>query len=221
MSINALTEDILEKSEELVLMPVIKHTETAIVCAGKSSRMGRDKALLPFGDSLMLAHLIDIYRKAGVSRIYVVINTEQYHSEAFASIFSNRPDTVVICNPHVEYGRTYSLRLFLEAITQTQACFLQNIDNPVRDIALLKQMAEALIDDEAFVCPQFEGKNGHPVLLGKSILNHLARLDNNSWILREELNHFKGIYLPIASKDVLLDLNTPEDWRHFHKEANL
>ncbi|MCD8331063.1 MAG: molybdenum cofactor guanylyltransferase [Oscillospiraceae bacterium] len=37
-------------------------TAAVILAGGKSSRMGRDKAMLPFGEDTMLSHLVGLYR---------------------------------------------------------------------------------------------------------------------------------------------------------------
>lgn len=44
-----------------------------VLAAGRSSRMGAFKPMLPFGESTVLGHIVACLREAGLDRIHVVI----------------------------------------------------------------------------------------------------------------------------------------------------
>ncbi len=179
-----------------------------ILSAGNSSRMGREKALLPYGNGLTFAgQLIRTYTGFGCRPVTIVVN-ESYNQPMAGDGVVN-----FILNCNVDMGRSHSIHLGLQEIPAGLPCFIQNIDNPFTDGLLLQEMIVNLTT-EGYVVPEYNGKGGHPVLLSSRITDHLRKMDDIG-NLREELRHFSRT--AIASKDerILRNINTPGDYLKF------
>lgn len=185
-----------------------------ILSGGNSVRMNSPKALLSFKGITLIEALCMTYISAGIIKPIIVFNHHlfQYNlEETIQSIFSK---VKIIKNLFPDKGRTFSIQLGLSELGTNSVCFIQNIDNPEISVELIKKMLKA-IEDDGFVVPVKNGRGGHPILLGKNVVNHLKnkRLDN--WILRDELKLFKKIEIDAGQTNVLLNLNTPLDWGNY------
>ena len=76
-------------------------------------------------------------------------------------------------------------------------------------------------DENAYVVPANHGASGHPILIGKKIIEHLAVLRSSKWILKDELKKFKKIIIDAPDNNVLLNLNTEKDWEKYCEEVKL
>ena len=181
-----------------------------ILSAGTSGRMKREKALLPYGNGLtFFGQLIKIYTGFGCEPIIMVVN------EQFKPSNPDAGRVEYVLNEHTEWGRTYSIQLGLQKMSLVPACFLQNIDNPFVSPELLRQM-HAGIRPEGYVVPVYKGKGGHPILLGRQLMDHLRNREKIP-DLRDALKAFKRIDIPFDDERIHLNINTPEDYNSFLK----
>ncbi len=83
-------------------------TEAIILAAGRSSRMGRAKALLPIGGVTSLERVAGSLRAAGVERIVVVTGHEHAAllppSSGFRCSACTTPTTTRACSPRCRPG---------------------------------------------------------------------------------------------------------------------
>ena len=181
-----------------------------ILAAGKSQRMGKDKASLLLSNGETFAgHLFTQYTRLGCRPLLMVVN----NSTDLSRIDPGKVKYIV--NQNLEKGRSWSIMLGLKQIPAGHACFIQNVDNPVSDTALLRQMCDAL-SPEKYIVPAFGGKGGHPVLLGSRVVEELCKKDiiiN----LREELEKYPRVEIPARDGTIHLNINTPEDFAMFIK----
>ena len=114
-------------------MPMNVHTITNIptdgivLAGGLSSRMGRDKALLPWHGRALLEHMRGLLRQAGAERVWVSGNYP-----AFGGI----PDRVARCGP---LGGLYSVAMCMP----DAAALVLPVDTPNVTPALLQRLRDA------------------------------------------------------------------------------
>ncbi len=179
-----------------------------IPAAGNSERMGSDKALLQHTNGTTFAeNLLVNYTEAGADTVVIVVN------KSFDLLQIKSRSSVCVVNDHVEYGRSYSIKLGIQHIPAGNACFIQNIDNPCIDQNLLWALLYAVKDD-AYVIPVSKGRGGHPVLLGKGIVRTMINKD--PFVdFREVLKKFHRIEILWEDPGILLNINTSEDYLKF------
>jgi molybdenum cofactor cytidylyltransferase len=179
-----------------------------IPAAGYSERMGVDKLLLKREDGItFISHLIDFYAASFANPIIVVVNRKSRFSQELKS-----PVRVVI-NDFIEKGRTFSIKIGIEVLPEGIPCFIHNIDNPHVDSRMIRQMLSEISDD-SYCVPIFQGRRGHPVLLGRNIVSYIRSISIFT-DLREVLSNYKRIEIQCNTDKVLLNINTPDDYRKY------
>lgn len=176
-----------------------------IPAAGFSGRMGMPKAeLLTREGDTFLNHLLGSYLSLGAEQIILV------SASNLATSFGENERLTQLINPHPEKGRSHSLKLGFQKVNQGNACFIQNIDNPFWDESLIAEMIDKL-SENASVVPCFEDQKGHPVLLGKTIVQYLKSLESID-NLKVELDKFPRQLIQWNDPGILLNINTPEQY---------
>jgi len=127
-----------------------------ILCGGKSSRMGRDKASLPFGPELMLQRVVRLIGESiPLENVVVVAAPNQSLPEL--------PATVSIARDEYEFGGPLQgLSVGLRALTdRADAVYATACDVPLLSPAFVDRMFELLGDSDAVV--PFDGEHHHPL----------------------------------------------------------
>lgn len=190
-----------------------------ILSAGASSRMGRDKALLPWppaansGETLLSAS-IEIL-KPFTECIIVVAgrNLEALIPVALAHGAS------IVQNIAPERGQFSSLQVGLrEAIARgLDAAMITLVDSPPLSAASMQKLtiafSKALARGHWGVAPEHDGKRGHPLFAGRALIDAFvaAPVTSNA---REVKHRFAQLIETIPVSDALftIDVNTPEQY---------
>ena len=180
-----------------------------ILAAGSSGRMGQPKALLPFDRQRCFARkLADEFYAFGCCRVAMVTNSDVV--ELVGSCKYNLNGMDIILNPTPSLGRFYSLYLALQAI-DTQYIFMANADNPFVTAGLLSKLWENARQAD-YVCPAYKGKGGHPILISPDIVSAVKAQTSFQINLKDFLNRFRRIYVDVDDEQVLVNINTPDDY---------
>lgn len=184
-----------------------------ITAAGLSSRMGRLKALLPFGDGTMISRCVDNMRAAGAEIIVVVTG---HRAEEIEAHLSGKGCTFV---RNVDYASNQmfdSLSLGLRELKgRCSAVLISPVDVP----CVREETVKALLMSEgAFAVPVYKGKRGHPVLLrGEYIAPILSH--NGEGGLRGAIEELDIAVTEMDCNDegVSIDADRPEDYERLLK----
>lgn len=193
-----------------------------LLAAGESTRMGQLKALLPWRGQTLLEHQVSALREGGAERVIVVLG----HRAGELSLILDGMDGVSwTVNPDYLLGKTTSIKAGLSALTSSLA--LEGEGEMVRDIILLNVDQPRSAEDVARILnthqahgysvtvPEYNGKGGHPIVLSAALLPELREIDEESQGIKavvrrrpESVNR-----IPLDNPEILLDLNTPEQYR--------
>ncbi len=192
-----------------------------ILAAGESSRMGRDKALLPWppqptnstGDTFLSA-AIRLFLDH-VDEVLVVTGKNQ--SALAPIIYAN--GAALVINPDPDRGQFSSLQVGLQEVLNRgrDAAMVTLVDRPpVRPETIEKLQAafdSATANRKWAVIPQFEGKHGHPILLGREMLTAFLNAPATSNAREVEHANQSAIeYLSVDDPLVSLNVDTPEQY---------
>ena len=123
-------------------------TSAIVLCGGRSTRMGRDKASLPFGEKTLLDRVV---RLVGDSVEEVVIVGRPGQFVGGGSPFLGSPVPVsVVCDPTEGLGPLAAIVTGLQAITGDRA-FVTACDMPLLRPAMVRRLLELLGDHEVCV----------------------------------------------------------------------
>ncbi len=111
-----------------------------VLAAGESSRMGRDKALLPFRGSTFLEEIVSMLRQAQVKKMVVVLGHHAQQVQASVKL----GDTEVVVNPRYREGQTSSLQAGLLALNEeVEGILLCLVDHPFIYASVVRKLIEA------------------------------------------------------------------------------
>jgi CTP:molybdopterin cytidylyltransferase MocA len=192
-------------------------TFALIPACGKSTRMGRPKLTLKLRGRTVLEHVFHALRAAGVEHVLVVVGPQVPELAPIAEA-----NGVDVCRLTEE---TAGMRATVEAgLTWLEQRFhprpeddwlLVPGDLPALDPEVVRQLraARQAYPDRSVFVPAFEGRRGHPTLIGwhhvAGIRAHPRGEGLNTYLRRQGR---EVLELAVASAAVLCDLDTPEDY---------
>ncbi len=189
-----------------------------ILAAGNSERMGYPKFTNIYDNNIsFLENIIFSYKKLGINKIVVVINSENKKYIEKNNI--NLGDSKLIINKYPEKGRFYSIITGLKYFSDEKAIFLHNSDNPFAEKDVLEKLIEN-ISNKNFVVPYYNQKGGHPILISKKIVDEIKIEKDESKNFKEVLKKFSKKIIVVNSNKILLNINTPEDYIIFRKNIS-
>jgi molybdenum cofactor cytidylyltransferase len=195
-----------------------------ILAAGESSRMGRDKALLPWPPSGAGSARIttDTFLSAAIrlffSHVDVVLVVAGKNEGALAPIvYANGASLVV--NPDPARGQFSSLRVGLQEVLNRgrDAAMVTLVDRPPVRTETMETLELAFERATAHrkwaVIPEYQGKHGHPILIGREMLEAFLRAPEGSDAREVEHAHRSQIeYVPVEDPLVAVNVDTPEQY---------
>ncbi len=191
-------------------------TAAILLAAGESTRMGRPKALLPWGGATLIEYQVQQLSEAGVGEIVVVLGhaADEIRPQVRPSTGSGwGPRTIV--NLHYREGRATSLRAGAGALPDdAHPIIVLNVDQP-RPAELLRSLLAAHEAGTSLISrPAFEGQHGHPPVLDGVLLDELRAVEEESLGLRGVMTaHANDVAnVDLGDERVLVSFNTPEEY---------
>ncbi len=188
-----------------------------ILAAGESTRMGTDKALLPYRGRTFLETIVQALRDAGLERIAVVLG---HHAEEIRAA-ANLEGVEVVVNEDYSRGQTSSLQAGLRKLAspEVEAVLLSLVDHPGISSETVRTIVARFRETQcAVVIPTYQNQRGHPVLIARALFDELLRLSPDTGanaILRQHYSE-KGM-VEVNDAGILLDIDTPEAYRKLLK----
>ncbi|HWG49562.1 MAG TPA: nucleotidyltransferase family protein [Candidatus Acidoferrales bacterium] len=184
-----------------------------ILAAGASSRMGRDKALLPWqGGTFLSAAIQALQRETEL----VIVVAGKNASTLEPVIYSNA--AFLVENPHPELGQMSSLQRGLEEVLNRgrDAAVITLVDRPAPRAETVGQIKSAFLaagDDIWAAIPEYAGRHGHPIIAGREMIEAFVRAPATSTARDVEHSRQQHIlYVPVDDPLVTVNVNTEEDY---------
>jgi molybdenum cofactor cytidylyltransferase len=192
-----------------------------ILAAGESTRMGKDKALLPWPptgtggpEGTFLSGSINLLNR--FTDLVVVVagrNERDLASVVYAC------GGFVVRNPAPERGQFSSLQVGLQEVLNRgrDAAMVTLVDRPPCSAAtiqtLLTAFEAAALEGKWAVVPEYGGKHGHPILLGREMIEAFLKAPAASTARDVEHHNQKRMaYVPVEDSTIAVNVNTPEDY---------
>lgn len=194
-----------------------KHQVAGIIlAAGESSRMGRDKALLPLGPQTFVERLLGVLSGA-VSPIVVVLG---HHSEqierAIAPAIARTPGARIVRNPDFQLGQLSSLQMALRSLAgqDVAGAVVCLVDHPAIPRSVVGQLLTRFAAGGApILIPSHNHRRGHPVLFAALLFPELLAApvaEGARVVVRAHESEIE--YLETVEESVLWDIDRPEDY---------
>jgi len=179
-----------------------------ILAAGRSSRMGRDKALLPVGDTTWIGRLASVFLQA-LGPVVVVVG---HHANEVAAAVPE--GATAVRNRDYDRGMLSSLQTGLGAIpAEAPGAVFTLVDHPHLRPETLAAVVEAFERTAPpMVIPRYRGERGHPVAVRRDVIDELLALPATASpkpVVRARYE--EATFLDLDDPAVTEDLDRPED----------
>jgi molybdenum cofactor cytidylyltransferase len=189
-----------------------------VLAGGKSSRMGRPKALLPIGSAgqTFFDRVTGTLLDAGIEDVIVVVGAD---ARAIRAGARPRSGVRIVDNLDYEHGQLTSLLTGLRAIdvSHATAALVTLIDVPLVSAATVRTLVAAQRERDApIVRPVSSGRHGHPVIFGRALFEELYTADPSQGAKPVVRAHAADmIEVPIHDEGAFTDIDTPEDYERY------
>jgi molybdenum cofactor cytidylyltransferase len=141
-----------------------------VLGAGASTRLGRPKQTLPFGDTTLLGHVLRDVEDSSLDRVVLVVGGAT--AEALAPITPRRAE--VVRNDSYGSGCASSLLAGLDAAGDVMAVMLLLGDMPGVEPAVIDQVASRWDEMRPWAAvTSYRGVLGHPLVFSKEAFPEL------------------------------------------------
>lgn len=182
-----------------------------ILCAGRSSRLGVFKPLLPLGEETLIERAIRLFREAGLADVTAVLG---HRAESVLPLLEQHGVRPVL-NDRYDEGMFSSFQTGVRSLDRgRRAFFVLPVDIPLVRPETLQALMDAFRDGETDVCrPCFRGRYGHPPLIASALIPAIEEFDGMGG-LRALLTRWGGRTVDVAVEDpgILLDVDTRDDY---------
>lgn len=192
-----------------------------ILAAGESSRMGTDKALLPWPPQLAGTPSKDTFLSAAIRSLmlatdFVVIVAGKNEPVLAPIVYANGASLVT--NPDPSRGQFSSLQVGLHEVLNRgrDAAVITLVDRPpvsAATVQVLRDAFEAAVQNIWAVVPEISGKHGHPYLVGRELIEKFLQSPATASARDIEHRYQEHIqYVAVSDPFVALNINTPDDY---------
>ena len=189
-----------------------------ILAAGRSTRMGQSKPLLPHGTvqgQTFVSHLVQVVRTAGIADIYVIGRSD----DTVLPVEVERVGATFIRNPRSDEGQLSSLQAGLSAaeadVEDLDAVMVLPADVPRVSVDSVRRLLAAASESSATILRvTHQGRHGHPVLFKRPVFAELQRADPEVGaraVVRADPARVEDVEVEDAG--VTIDVDTPDDYR--------
>ena len=202
-----------------------------ILAAGESSRMGRDKALLPWPLHPTSPEQSDTFLSATIrlflSHTDIVLVVVGKNEAALSPIvYANGASLVV--NPEPARGQFSSLQLGLQEVMNRgrDTAMITLVDRPPVQKETIETLEaafnRAIVKRKWAVVPEYQGKHGHPILIGREMLGEFLKAPETSNAREVERAHEDDIeYVPLDDPLIALNIDTPEQYASLNRPPRI
>ena len=180
-----------------------------VLGAGGSSRLGRPKQLLAYGDGTLLGHVVGVARACAFDQLVVAIGGSA--DEVRAGVDLAGAD--VVLNDGYGAGCSSSIAAALGVVDpRCQVLVLMLGDQPGVTAATVAALLEDRGGAPLAICRYDDGR-GHPIAFARTMFADLAGLhgDKGVWrLLDERAGEVHEVAIP---GPIPLDVDTPEDYQ--------
>lgn len=213
----SILSELIKERHEIYFSRIKKQVTAIVLAAGKSTRMGQQKLLMPFEGRSMVATVANKIAGSVSSRTIVVTGSDrgkiEEELEAYPVFFIN--------NERFEEGMLTSVKAGVAATDpETDGYLVLLGDQPMVSEAVINRLISVFQKGgKGLLIPVFRGKRGHPVLIGSKYKNEIKILNPEIGLRDLFLKHPDDIQeIEVELAEVLRDIDTPGDYERETKQ---
>ncbi len=193
---------------------------TAIVlAAGRSSRMGRPKQLLPWGDTTVLGRTIGNLQQSCVNEVVVISG---YQAQEVEKVSAQLGVQTFFNELYASGGMISSVQTALRLLPDNREAILVMLaDQPMVEPAIIDRLIEAWSENKGeLLAPVIGGRRGNPVLIGRRYFDELLSLPEGAAPRELIRRHNAELHLvEVKTDSILHDLDEIEDYKRWRPKG--
>ncbi|TQI78793.1 molybdenum cofactor cytidylyltransferase [Serratia fonticola] len=190
----------------------MQHIDSVILAAGMSTRMGRWKMMMPFGDGTILDAAIN----NALGFCHRVIVVSGFRGDELAQHYHKHPGVVVVHNADYPQGMLSSIRVGVQQVRGSHF-FLA-----LGDMPCINSWVYAALWQErgAFtLIPRCSLGKGHPVLLPSTLIPHIQAAGPDM-TMKQVIQRQDYRFLEVKDFAIHQDVDTPQQYQQLcHRDA--
>ncbi|OMP67259.1 nucleotidyltransferase family protein [Domibacillus epiphyticus] len=186
-----------------------------VLSAGKSSRMGQLKQLLPIQGVAMAELILTKVLSFPFSKIISVVGFKK--EEIKNSVIIKDTRFKWVSNDHFHEGLSSSIKeAILHADTDIIGVMVFLGDQPLFKEKTILQLFDKIMNLETsstcIIQPTYNGQTGHPVFIPSGLFPYVGELSGDQGAKRIFKFAEKHIFVPVDDRGVIFDVDTPKDY---------
>lgn len=182
-----------------------------VLAAGRSSRMGKHKLLLPLGERPLVTYAVDAACGSSADTVIVVVG----HNAGDVALTLAGKRCRIVANESYADGMATSLRAGIAALLPDVAGTLILLaDQPLVTPAMVNLMlAAARLEPHAILAATYNGKRGNPVYFPRALFGELLAVSGDEGGRSVVARHYDIVRLvPMPYEDSALDVDSPGEY---------
>jgi molybdenum cofactor cytidylyltransferase len=200
-----------------------------ILAAGESTRMGSDKALLQWPPASVTGSSGKTFLSAAIQSLnayndMVIVVVGKNEANLSPVIYATGASLVRNAAP--EQGQFSSLQVGLREVLNRgrDAAMVTLVDRPPVNAATLQSLLatfQEAADQIWTVAPEYNGKHGHPIIIGREMIEIFLRAPATASARDLQHQHQEHIqYAPVDDPFVAWNVDTPQDYETLLSQTN-
>jgi molybdenum cofactor cytidylyltransferase len=201
---------------ERALPSTLGHMVSAVVlAAGASTRMGRQKLLLPLGSEPLVTRVLKAVCDAGFDDVLIVVGHDH---EKVLKALAGLPIRHAF-NPGFATGMGSSFRTAVENLPNSEAAMFALADQPFVTATEYRRVREAYVQHRSpIVSVRYGDVMAPPHLFTREFFPELAVLEHGARPVL--LRHRDRTMILMFAPDLLADVDTPEDYEEVNRRLS-
>ena len=187
-----------------------------ILAAGESTRMGKQKLLLPFQGKTIIEKVIKNIEASGADSTFVVVGS---HRNDVINVIG-RLNIGICYNEDYKQGMLSSVKCGIRSLpVSCEAVLVFPGDQPMIPPTVINKVIHAYINSgKGIVIPTFKKKRGHPLLIDRRYFEEVEKLEEHEG-LRALAGKFIEDVLEVETgkNGILKDIDTREEYEEIIK----
>ena len=190
-----------------------------VLAAGESSRMQQPKQVLPWGESTLLGHAIEIAMNSMANEVYVVLGANA------AKIQEQIDLSKIKCVVNKDWKKglgssiAHAVQYLAKSDKHYDGLLFMLCDQPLIDTNYLNSMISTFTDGvKNIVATAYKQRNGVPVLYHKKYLPLLSTLDGDSGA-KEIIAKNREDVIALSAEGKEIDLDTYAAYQHMIQQS--
>lgn len=184
-----------------------------VLAAGRSSRLGQNKLLLPFKNHTVLEEVLYQLSRSQVEDILVITGFERTRIEELLVRIGNRKIKTLF-NNNFESGRAESIKCAINYLrTDTDAALFMVADKPTVRTDLIDRAIEEFKSRKASILYIKTPKGrGHPIIFSKGLFKEMMSLTGDN-AMEEFISKRQKVVVELEDEAIQPNINTWEDYK--------